>query len=223
MKVSIPEAYKTPLNVVEKKMTGAGPSNYHPRVKNSMSLPIMGHLHPETLKIMDDIKEGIKYLFQTNNSLTFCVSGPGHAGLECALVNLIEDGDVLLIAKTGIWGQRAENIAKRFNADIKILEKRPGEPLTVDEAKKYFQMFKPNIFFLAHGESSTGLLQHSLESFGNLCHEFECIFVLDSVISLGCVPIYTDDWKIDVIYTGTQKVLNAPPGITPISFNERAS
>lgn len=222
MKVSKPEAFKAPLIVVEKIMSGPGPSNYHERVRNAMSNQVMGHLHPETLKIMDDIKEGLKYLFQTTNSLTFCVSGAGHSGLECSFVNLIEDGEVLLIAAQGEWGQRAANIAKRLNADVKILQKRPGEQVTLEEVKKYFEMFRPKVFFIAHGESSTGMIQNSLESFGNLCREFECFFVVDSVITLGCVPLYTDDWKIDVIYTGTQKVLNAPPGITPISFNERA-
>lgn len=222
MEVTKPEVFKLPLIVVEKTMTGAGPSNYPNRVRNSMSLPIMGHLYSETTKIMDDVKEGIKYLFQTKNELTFCVSGAGHAGLECALTNVIEDGDCLLIVTQGVWGQRAENIAKRLNADIKILEKIPGEQVSVEEARKLFRVYKPKVFFIAHGESSTGMLQGNLGAFGDLCREFECLFVVDSVITLGCVPLYADKWKIDVIYTGTQKVLNAPPGITPISFSETA-
>lgn len=220
--MEVPVVFKDPLNVVEKTMTGAGPSNYHDHVRNAMSLPIMGHLHPETLKIMDDVKEGVKYLFQTQNELTFCISGPGHAGLECALTNLIDDGDTLLIVTQGIWGQRAENIAKRLNADIQILEKVPGEQVSVEEARKCFRMYKPKVFFIAHGESSTGMLQGRLDEFGDLCREFECLFVVDSVITLGCVKLYADKWKIDVIYSGTQKVLNAPPGITPISFSENA-
>lgn len=222
MEVPIPKVFKTPLEVVEKTMTGAGPSNYHMRVRNAMSLPILGHLHLETLKIMDDIKEGIKYLFQTKNSLSFCVSGPGHAALECALVNLIEDDDTIIIATQGIWGNRAENIARRLNGNIKILKKHPGEQVTAVELRKCLLKFKPKIFFIAHGESSTGMLQNGLDEFGDLCREFECLFVVDSVITLGCVPFYADKWKIDVVYTGTQKVLNAPPGLTPISFSERA-
>jgi alanine-glyoxylate transaminase / serine-glyoxylate transaminase / serine-pyruvate transaminase len=222
MEVPKPEVFKTPLLVVEKTMTGPGPSNYPQRVRNALSLPIMGQLHSETFKIMDDIKEGIKYLFQTKNSLTFCISGPGHAGLECALANLIEDNDVVLIATQGIWGQRAENIAKRLNGDIKILKKLPGEQVSVEEVRESFQKYRPKIFFIAHGESSTGMMQQHLGAFGDLCREFECLFVVDAVITLGCVPFYADTYKIDVAYSGTQKVLNAPPGITPITFSERA-
>jgi alanine-glyoxylate transaminase/serine-glyoxylate transaminase/serine-pyruvate transaminase len=222
MEVPKPEVFKVPLEVIEKTMTGPGPSNYSKRVRQAMALPILGQLHQETFKIMDDIKEGIKYLFQTKNVLTFCISAPGHGGLECALANLLEDGDKILIATQGIWGQRAENIAKRLNGDIKILKKRPGEQVNVAEVRECLLKFKPKIFFIAHGESSTGMLQNGLEEFGDLCREFECLFVVDSVITLGCVPFYADRWKIDVVYTGTQKVLNAPPGITPITFSERA-
>lgn len=223
MEVAKPEVFKNSLKVVEKTLCGAGPSNYHERVRKAFSNEIMGHLHPETLKIMDDIKEGVKYLFQTrNNPLTFCISGTGHAGLECALTNLIEDGDRLLIASTGIWGQRAENIAKRLNANIRVLQKEPGQQVEVEEARECFRLFRPKIFFIVHGESSTGMLQGALEEFGNLCREFECLLVVDTVISLGCVPFYADKWKIDVAYTGTQKVFNAPPAITPITFSQRA-
>lgn len=222
MEIPKPEVFNLPLEVIEKTMTGPGPSNYPERVRQAMSLPILGQLHQETFKIMDDIKEGMKYLFQTKNRLTFCISGPGHAGLECALANLLEDGDTILIASQGIWGQRAENIARRLNGNIKILKKHPGEQVNVTEVRECLLKFKPKIFFIAHGESSTGMLQSGLEDFGDLCREFECLYVVDSVITLGCVPFYADKWKIDVVYTGTQKVLNAPPGITPITFSEKA-
>lgn len=221
LEISKPDVFNAPLKVIEKTMTGAGPSNYHDRIRKSMSLPVLGHLHTETLKIMDDIKEGLKYLFQTDNSHTFCVSGPGHAGLECALSNLIEDGDTILITYCGIWGQRAELMSQKLNADIKVLYKHPGDQVTIKEARDCFRMYHPKIFFLAHGESSTGMLQN-LSEFGNLCREYDCLFIVDCVITLGCTPIYVDKFKIDVAYSGTQKVLNAPPGITPITFSQRA-
>ena len=221
LEIPKPDVFDVPLKVVEKTMTGAGPSNYHERIRRSMSLPVLGHLHSETLKIMDDIKEGLKYMFQTENPHTFCVSGPGHAGLECALTNLIDDGDTILIASCGLWGERAELMSKKLNADVKVLFKHPGHPVTIKEARDCFRIYQPKIFFLAHGESSTGMLQN-LSEFGDLCHEYDCLFIVDCVITLGCTPIYVDKFKIDVAYSGTQKVLNAPSGLTPITFSQRA-
>ncbi len=221
MEVPKPNLF-APLSVPQKTMTGPGPSNYSQRVQKALSLPVLGHMHQETFKIMDEIKEGLKYIFQTRNSLTFCVSGPGHAGLECAIVNLMEDNDTILIASQGIWGERAENIARRLNGNVKILKKHPGEQVSVAEVREHFLRHRPKIFFIAHGESSTGMVQHDLEKIGDLCREFECLFIVDGVITFGSVEFFMDKWKIDVVYTGTQKVLNAPPGITPISFSSRA-
>ncbi|KAG5669604.1 hypothetical protein PVAND_017489 [Polypedilum vanderplanki] len=219
MDVPIPEILKKPMEVDEKIMTGAGPSNYHPRIRHAMSLPVLGHLHPETFKIMDDIKIGVNYLLQTNNSYTFCISG---SAIECALMNVIEDNDVIVIGCCGQWGTRAENIAKRLNADVKVINKEPGEQIEVEETRIFFEQYHPKVFFLTHGESSTGMLQQNLEQFGNLCQEFDCLFVVDCVITVGCTPVYVDKWKIDVAFMGTQKVLNAPPGISPITFSARA-
>lgn len=164
---------------------------------------------------------GIKYLFQTNNSLTLCLSASGHAGMESGFCNLIEDGDRVLIASQGIWGERACDMAKRLGGDVRLINKLPGKQVSLEEARESFNLHKPSIFFMAHGESSTGMMQN-LNGFGDLCREFGCIFMVDTVITMGCVPLYVDKWKIDVAYTGTQKVLNAPPGITPITFNYRA-
>jgi alanine-glyoxylate transaminase / serine-glyoxylate transaminase / serine-pyruvate transaminase len=164
---------------------------------------------------------GIKFLFQTKNPLSLCLSASGHAGMEAGLCNLIEEGDVVLIANQGLWGERAADMSRRVGGDVRLVKKQPGEVLSLQEVRKEFELHKPKIFFVAHGESSTGLLQN-LEGFGELCREFDCIFMVDSVITMGCVPFFVDKWKIDVAYSGSQKVLNAPPGITPITFGERA-
>ncbi|CAO1373147.1 unnamed protein product [Diamesa hyperborea] len=219
--VSIPKEFEEPLNVPEKVLMGPGPSNYPERVRTAMSYPVLGQLHPETFKIMDDIKKGLKYLFQTMNPLTLCVSGPGHAGMEAAFCNLIEEGDVVLVCVTGIWGERAADMARRQGADVRLLHDSPGKIITLFDAKEYIEIHKPSIFFIAHGESSTGLLQ-PLEGLGSLCQANNCLLVVDAVITLGAVRFYTDAWKIDVAYSGSQKVLNAPPGITPITFSTRA-
>lgn len=150
-----------------------------------------------------------------------CLSASGHAALESGLCNLVEDGDVVLIAIQGIWGERAAEMAKRHGGDVRLIEKLPGEQVTLQEAREHFSKHRPSVFFIAHGESSTGMMQ-SLDGFGDLCREFGCLFIVDSVITLGCAPFFVDDWKIDVAYTGSQKVLNAPPGISPITFSNRA-
>jgi len=221
MDVPTPKVFSTDMVVPNKLLMGPGPSNYPDRVRKALSHPVLGQLHPETFKIMDDIKEGVKYLFQTNNSLTLCISASGHAGMETGFVNLIEDGDVVLIAVCGLWGERAANMAKRVGGDVRLINKKLGEPVTLQEAREHFERNRPAVFFIAHGESSTGMLQ-DLTGFGELCREFDCLFMVDAVITLGCVPFYADKWKIDVAYSGSQKVLNAPPGITPITFNSRA-
>lgn len=141
--------------------------------------------------------------------------------METALCNLIEDGDVILIAVCGIWGERATDMAQRMNAVVHQIRKVPGDRITVDEIRQQFQLHRPKCFFMTHGESSTGQL-HCLEGVGDLCREFDVIFIVDGVITLGCVPLLVDKWKIDVCYSGSQKVLNAPPGITPITFSTRA-
>lgn len=164
---------------------------------------------------------GVKYLFQTSNPLTLCISASGHAGMEAGFSNLVEDGDVVLIAISGLWGERAADMARRVGANVHLISKRPGEQVTLMEAREHFARHKPTVFFIAHGESSTGMLQ-SLDGFGDLCREFNCLLMVDAVITMGCVPLHVDKWKIDVAYSGSQKVLNAPPGITPITFSPRA-
>lgn len=241
MTFPLPTTFLAPLVVPEKKLMGPGPSDYPLRVRKALSNPVLGHMHPETLALMDEIKEGcrfecsrcdwflmeifpsagVKYLFQTNNVLTLCLSASGHAGMEAGLCNLIEDGDVVLIAAQGIWGERAAQMAKRHGADVRLIVKSPGDALKLTEVREAFIKHKPSLFFVAHGESSTGMLQ-DLTGFGELCRAFDCMLMVDAVITLGCVPFLVDEWKIDVAYSGSQKVLNAPPGITPITFSSRA-
>lgn len=141
--------------------------------------------------------------------------------METGFANLIEDGEVVVIASQGIWGERAADMAKRHGADVRLIKKSPGEQVTLEETREHLKLHKPVLFFIAHGESSSGMLQ-DLTGFGDLCREFGCLLMVDAVITVGCVPFYVDKWKIDVAYTGSQKVLNAPPGITPISFGYRA-
>lgn len=171
---------------------------------------------------MDEIKEGIKYIFQTLNDATMCISGSGHAGLDAALCNLIEDGDIVLCGTSGIWGHRAAEMARRYGGDVRFVEARFGRSLTMEEIEFAFDNHKPQIFYIAQGDSSTGIMQSHIKDIGNLCRKNDCFLIVDTVASLGGTEFYMDEWQVDVAYTGSQKVLCAPPGITPISFSRRA-
>lgn len=204
-----------------KTLTGPGPSNCSERVLNANKLPMVGHLHKEFIKVMDDIKAGIQYAFQTHNDWTLAISGTGHAAMEAACCNLVEPNDVVLIGVNGIWGERFSNMAERQNANVKKMMKPMGETFTLEEIEQHLMTHKPVLLFLTQGESSAGTLQ-DLKGVGYLCHKYDCILVVDSVAALGGTAMFMDDWEIDVLYTGSQKVIGAPPGASPISFSERA-
>uniref|UniRef100_A0A6M2DD09 Alanine--glyoxylate aminotransferase n=1 Tax=Xenopsylla cheopis TaxID=163159 RepID=A0A6M2DD09_XENCH len=219
--VSPPSVLREELVVPEKLLMGPGPSNCPPRVLQAMSKPVLGHLHPECTKIMDDIKEGIRYVFQTRNALTLAVSASGHGGMEAVLCNLLEPGELVLIAVSGIWGLRAADMARRYGARVQLLESALGCSLTVEEIESALATHCPKLFFVTHGDSSTGVLQ-KIEGLGDLCHKHNCMLAVDTVAALGGTPFFADRWGVDAVYTGSQKVLAAPPGITPISFSQRA-
>ncbi|XP_059134531.1 alanine--glyoxylate aminotransferase [Peromyscus eremicus] len=216
-----PEALSKPLSVPKRLLLGPGPSNLTPRVLAAGGLRMIGHMQKEMFQIMDEIKQGIQYVFQTRNPLTLVVSGSGHCAMETALFNLLEPGDSFLVGANGIWGMRAAEIAERIGARVHQMIKDPGEHYTLQEVEEGLARHTPVLLFLTHGESSTGVVQ-PLDGFGELCHRYQCLFLVDSVASLGGVPIYMDQQGIDVLYSGSQKVLNAPPGISLISFSDKA-
>ncbi len=206
MDVSPPTELFEPINVPSKILMGPGPSNASQRILNSLSLPILGHLHPETLKIMDDVKLGCQYIFQTKNPVTLCVSASGHGGMEASLCNLIEPGDCALFGVTGLWGNRASDMAKRYGADCRFVAAETGCGLTLDQIEEALSKHRPVLFFIVLGDSSTGVLQ-PLEGVGELCRKHNCLLVVDTVASLGGTPFYADKWLVDVVYTGSQKTL----------------
>ncbi|XP_021142053.1 alanine--glyoxylate aminotransferase isoform X2 [Columba livia] len=216
-----PQGLLRPLVVPERLLLGPGPSNVPPRILAAGGRQLLGHMHPEVLQVMDEIKAGIQYAFQTQNRLTLAISGTGHCAMEAALLNLLEHGDTALVAVNGIWGQRAADIARRLGAVVRELWKPPGEYFTPQDIEEGLVRHKPLVLFITHGESSTGVLQ-PLEGLGELCHRHGCLLLVDAVASLGGAPIFMDQQEIDVLYSGSQKVLNAPPGSAPISFSERA-
>ncbi|CAL8325192.1 unnamed protein product [Arctogadus glacialis] len=216
-----PASLLRPLEVPNRYLFGPGPSNVPPRVLAAGGRPIIGHLHPEMYEIMNDIKKGIQYIFQTENNMTISMSGSGHAAMECAVFNTVEPGESVLVAVNGIWGERVAEIAERMGANVHKMVKTPGQLFTNTEIEQAMAKHKPVLFFLTHGESSAGLC-HPMDGIGDICQKHNCLFLVDTVASMGAAPIFMDHQKIDILYTGSQKALNAPPGTAPISFNERA-
>ncbi|KAK3105138.1 hypothetical protein FSP39_018030 [Pinctada imbricata] len=216
-----PKSLMKPMVFPQKLMMGPGPSNCPPRVLNACAMPILGHLHPEFTQIMDEVKEGVKYMFQTKNEWTVCVSGTGHAAMETACCNLLESGETTLVCCNGLWGERFSDMALRNGAVVKRIERPMGEVFTLGEIEEGLRKYCPSVLFITHGESSGSTLQ-PLEGIGALCHKYNCLLLVDSVAACGGVPMYMDKWEIDVLYTGSQKVLSAPPGASPISFSPKA-
>merc|ERR1711936_88002 len=219
--VPSPPSLAQPINVPLKTLTGPGPSNVSDRVLQAQALPTLGHLHPEFTKIMDDIKAGVQYIFQTKNTMTLALSATGHAAMECVMTNMLEPGKTVLIANNGIWGVRSADMARRQGATVKEIVTGAGTNFSLAQLTAGIREHKPDLLFVTHGESSTGVVQ-PLEGVGAMCHQNNCLLAVDTVASLGGVPVMADQMEIDVIYTGSQKVLGVPPGTAPISFSARA-
>ncbi len=209
------------LNVPLRLLLGPGPSNCHPRVLQALSMPVIGHLDPAFLQLMGEVQELLRYVWQTDNHFTIPVSGTGSAAMESTLANSVEPGDVVLIGVNGYFGERLCDMASRYGADVRRMEKPWGQVFDLEEIADALQRHRPAILGLVHGETSTGALQ-PMEGIGKLCREIDCLLLLDTVTSLGGVPVYLDRWHVDMAYSGSQKCLSCPPGIAPVTFGERA-
>lgn len=210
-----------PLNLQPRFLFGPGPSNTHPRILQALGTRQVGHLDPQFLKIMDEIQELLRYAWQTDNPFTIPVSGTGSAAMEASLANLVEPGDRVLVAVNGYFGLRLMDMAGRYGAEVFEISRPWGEVFTLSEIRAALRRHRPAILAIVHAETSTGACQ-PLEGLGDLCREHNCLLLVDSVTSLGGVPLFVDEWKIDVCYSGSQKCLNCPPGIAPLTMGERA-
>ncbi|MBI4583410.1 MAG: alanine--glyoxylate aminotransferase family protein [Planctomycetes bacterium] len=203
-------------------LMGPGPSCVHPRVYRALSAPIVGHLDPAFLAIMDRLQAMLRSVFQTRNRLTLCLSGTGSAGMEAALANVIEPGDTALIGVNGVFGTRLADIVERVGGRLARLERPWGEVFSLEEVKAALDR-DPSIKVVAlvHAETSTGAHQ-PLAEIGKLCREREKLLVADAVTSLGGAEFKFDDWLFDVCYSGKQMCLCGQPGLAPITFSDRA-
>src|SRR3989454_5129825 len=203
-------------------LMGPGPSNVAPSVLQAMSRPLVGHLDPAFVKMMEEIKTMLRQVFLTRNEMTFPISGTGSAGMEFCFVNLIEPGDEVIIGVNGVFGTRMMDVAGRCGAKVTKVEPRWGriiEPRRIADALK--KITKPKLVAIVHAETSTGALT-PVEEISKLAHNAGALFLLDTVTSLAGCPVRIDDWQVDAVYSGTQKCLSCPPGLAPASLGPRA-
>jgi alanine-glyoxylate transaminase/serine-glyoxylate transaminase/serine-pyruvate transaminase len=209
------------LNPSIRTLMGPGPSSVHPRVLKAMSTPLVGYLDPDFFKFMDEVKELLRYVFETTNELTIPVSGTGSAGMEACISNLVEADDEVLVCVNGYFGERMCEIVDRYGGKVRRIETPWGkvtEPALIDEALKSSEA---KVVAVVHAETSTGARQ-PLEEIGKIAHENGALLLVDAVTSLGGHPVKVDEWGIDACYSGTQKCLSCPPGLSPVTFSERA-
>lgn len=212
----------TDLNPPERILLGPGPSMIPARVTAAMSMPVIGHLDPVFLEIMDDVQVLLRYLFQTENRFTFPVSGTGSSGMETALANFIEPGDNVLIGVIGYFGERLVNIAGRYTENVDRIDAEWGQVLEVDQVRKALKQKKYKLLALVHGETSSGACQDQIKELAAAAHAEGALFILDAVASLGGVPVEVDAWDVDVAFSGAQKAISASPGLAPITIGPRA-
>jgi alanine-glyoxylate transaminase / serine-glyoxylate transaminase / serine-pyruvate transaminase len=203
-------------------LLGPGPSNVHPRVMKAMLSPVLGHLDPDFVGIMEDIKKLLRLVFRTSNEITFPVSGTGSAGMECVMANLIEEGDHVVVGAAGAFGGRLAEVADRMGAKVHKVEAQWGRIIEPDQiAQALSKIEKPKLVAIVHSETSTGIHQ-PLQEISKMTHLSGALFAVDGVTSLGCVPLEIDEWGIDACYSCTQKGIGAPPGLAPVTFSPRA-
>jgi alanine-glyoxylate transaminase/serine-glyoxylate transaminase/serine-pyruvate transaminase len=205
----------------QRVLMGPGPSNVHPRVLQAMAQSTIGHLDPQFLALMDETMGLLRQVFRTANPLTFPVSATGSAGMEAAFVNLLEPGDRVVIGVNGVFGERMCDVAARCGAEVRRVESPWGRIIEADDVAKAVREVSPKIVAVVHAETSTGVRQ-PIEAIEQATHAADALLLVDCVTSLGGVDLRIDDWKIDVAYSGTQKCLSCPPGLSPITFGERA-
>jgi alanine-glyoxylate transaminase / serine-glyoxylate transaminase / serine-pyruvate transaminase len=210
-----------PLSVPNRLLLGPGPCNANPLVLQAMSTNLLGHLDPAFLQTMDEIQSLLRYVWQTDNPHTIAISGTGTAAMEATVANSIEPGDVMLIGVAGYFGNRLVDMAGRYGADVQTISKPWGQNFSLEELRAAMATHRPKILGLVHAETSTGCRQ-PIEGVGELCREYDCLLLLDTVTSLGGVPIHLDEWGVDLAYSCSQKGLGCAPGASPFTMSPRA-
>ena len=205
----------------QRTLMGPGPSEINPRVLAAMSVPAIGYLDPVFVEMMDELKSLLRYTFQTNNMLTFPVSGPGSVGMEMCFVNLVEPGDKVVVGRNGVFGGRMiENVERTGGKPIIVDDEwgAPVDPNKIEDALKKNPDAK--IVAFVHAETSTGC-ESDAKTISEIAHKHGCLVIMDAVTSLAGTPVRVDEWGIDAVYSASQKCLSCTPGLAPVSFNDR--
>lgn len=218
----MPAGHFTSFHPPHRTLMGPGPSDVNPRILEALSRPTIGHLDPLFIGMMDELKSLLRYAFQTENEVTLPISAPGSAGMECCFANLVEPGDKVIVCINGVFGGRMKENVIRCGGEAIIVEDpwgRAVDPSKVEAALKA----NPDASILAfvHAETSTGALSDA-QTLAKLAHDYDCLCIVDTVTSLAGVPLKVEEWQLDAVYSGTQKCLSCIPGLSPVTFNDRA-
>jgi alanine-glyoxylate transaminase/serine-glyoxylate transaminase/serine-pyruvate transaminase len=205
----------------EVRLMGPGPSPVPPRVLAALAKPTLGHLDPRFLALMDEVRAGLQHVFRTSNEMTLAMSGTGSAGMETVLVNLVEPGDRAVVAVCGVFGERLAEVARRAGAEVTVVEAPWGEPVPAERLVETVRRVAPRVLAVVHAETSTGVCQ-PLDGLADAVHGVGGLLVVDCVTSLGGMPVEIDAWGVDAAYSGTQKCLSCPPGLSPVTLGARA-
>lgn len=210
------------LHLPRRLLLGPGPSMVHARVLRALSTPLLGHLDPAFLSVMNDIQALLRIVFQTTNPFTIAVSGTGSAGMEASVVNLVEPGDPVIVGVNGVFGTRLATIVERCGGKAVRVEAPWGQIVDPDDVAQALRRSGPvKAVAVVHAETSTGAWQ-PIEPIARLCRDHGALLIVDAVTSLGGVAVNVDGWGIDACYSGTQKCLSCPPGLAPLTLSERA-
>ncbi|MFC1900007.1 pyridoxal-phosphate-dependent aminotransferase family protein [Chloroflexota bacterium] len=210
------------LNPPNRILMGPGPSNVHPRVQTAMTAPIVGHLDPYFVNVMEDTVALLRKVFRTENKLTLPISGTGSAGMEASFDNFLEPGDVAVIGVNGFFGERMVEFASRTGAKVVRVDADWGKIIETEAIEAAVKAEKKvKVIGIVHAETSTGILQ-PLDKISKLAKQYESLLLVDAVTSLGGHELAIDDWGIDICYSGTQKCLSCPPGLSPLTVNDKA-
>ena len=203
-------------------LMGPGPSDISPQVLQALSRPTIGHLDPLFIGMMDELKQLLKYAFQTENEFTIAVSAPGSAGMETCFVNLIEPGEKVVVCRNGVFGERMRENVVRCGGEAILVDDEWGAPVSVEKVEQALKA-NPDAVAVAfvHAETSTGALSDA-EAISQVARQYDALSIVDAVTSLGGVPLLVDEWQLDAVYSGSQKCLSCVPGLSPVTLSKKA-
>ena len=209
-------------DIQARMLMGPGPSDVNPRVLAALARPTIGHLDPQFLDVLNDIRDMLQAVFRTRSPLTLAVSGTGSAGMETCVVNLVEPGDKMLVCVAGVFGGRMADVAERAGAAVTTVEVPWGQVFTAEQVAAAIDEHGPfKVVGIVHAETSTGAAQ-PIEPISKVVHDAGGLLLVDTVTSLGGMAVDVDGWGIDACYSGTQKCLSCPPGLAPVTFSPAA-